>query len=148
MMFLTSAFLCDKRAGLRSDGFRLQQSIVFLHSFHHICPMTRFLGQEYKSVCCQTFYPILFPRNWWRQILSKSFTQSYLGNLFIIFLFQKWRRPKTLVDSSRDLRTLPDTKFWLPGTWNYSASRGIEGILSAGGAPVGQIRFSWASKAF
>ena len=40
--------------------------------------MTRFLGQGYKSVCCQTFYSILFPRNWWRHILSKSFTQSYL----------------------------------------------------------------------
>ena len=53
-----------------------------------------------------------------------------------------------LVDSSRDLRTLPDTKFWPPGTFNYSAPRGIEGILSTGGALVGQLRFSWASKAF
>ena len=51
-----------------------------------------------------------------------------------------------LVDSSRDLRT--DTKLWQAGTFNYSAPRGIEGILSAGGAPVGQLWFSWASKAF
>ena len=74
-LMLLLIFFMWQRAGLRSDGFRRQQSIVFLHSFHHICPMTRFLGQGYKSVCCQTFYSILFPRNWWRQILSKSFTQ-------------------------------------------------------------------------